>query len=66
MLLTLTNNLVDSFGLSSSLARVDCTVVLPDSLPSSLSESEPPGSTLRLQTGQNRLFLSNHLSMHST
>jgi hypothetical protein len=32
---------------------------------SSLSDSEPPGITLRLQTGHERLFLSNHLSIHS-
>ncbi len=69
----LTNRWLLSSVSSSSLARFSSTsrtiprvlvIVVEFSFSFSLSDS-PPGRTLRLQTGQKRLFLSSHLSMHS-
>lgn len=68
-LTTLTKSLLDSFVSSSSFGAfisARLTFGVWGSCPSSLSESEPPGSTRRLHTGQKRLFLSSHLSIHST
>jgi len=68
--LLFTNNRLDSFVSSSSFASCSTMLLFVAFLvgpvsESSLSDSGSPGMTRRLQTGQQRLFLRSHLSMHS-